>query len=111
MFECETVHLNQPFVTSIYSFRTETAIIKTNRHRLCMHMYKTNPSALTFVVNRSLQPCIEEERQRDHRPLVSGNSSSNFNRAVTFILISSWINSFAAYGMAIFTTDRDDLHR
>ena len=47
----------------------------------------------------------------DHLPLVSGNSSSSFNLAVTFILISSWINNLAAYGIAILTTDLDDLHR
>lgn len=51
--------------------------------RQCKDIYKPAPKlryAILFYLNLG---------EDDYRPLDSGNSSSNFNRAVTFILINS----------------------
>lgn len=50
--------------------------------RQCKDIYKPAPKsryAILFCLTRT----------KNYRPFDSGNSSSNFNRAVTFILINS----------------------
>lgn len=68
------------------------------------------PCKARSYIGREITPFFHASCSLVIATLQAGNSSSSFSLAMTFILSSSWIRSFAAYGIVIFVIPSVFLH-
>lgn len=68
------------------------------------------PCKARSYIDRKITPFFHAISHLVNANLQAGNSSSSFSLAMTFILNSSWIRSFAAYGIVIFVIPSVFLH-
>lgn len=79
---------------------SDTLIFEYRRKVILIYMHSVCAIADAPIPKRYAQVVINIRPSNTYL----GNSSSNCKLALTFMLINSWISSFAAYGMVILIT-------